>query len=245
MLDRIVTGRVEKPPKLLIWGPPAVGKSTFAAGAEDAIFIEAEDRTGHLDVARLPVKSWEEVFEAIKAVATAEGRPYKTIVFDTIDAMELLLFEFLARDAGESSHEDIGGGWFKFRTPMLKQLKRFVNQLDRLTHKGFQVVILAHAQTKSYQPPGGGEKYDRFVLKMDAAGGDYIMENMDLVGHAKFKVYVNKSKDKTTKARAITSGERELAFAFDPVHPTKRGIPCAESCKLDWGAFQEALKVDD
>jgi hypothetical protein len=242
LLDNVSSGRVDKPAKLLVWGPPAVGKSSFASQAPDALFIEAEDRTGHLDVNRIGVKTWEEVFQVIKEVATGENIPYKTLVFDTVDAMEILLFDYLAREAGVDSHEDIGGGWFKFRTPMIRQWKRFTNQIDKLTHKGFQCILLAHAQTKSYQPPGDGAKYDRFIIKMDQAGGDFLVENVDLVGHAKFQVYVKPGKDKSSKATATTLGKRVLSFKFDPVHPTKQGIPIADSCDLSWKAYTEALK---
>ncbi len=245
LLDNIVSGRVQKPPKLLIWGPPAVGKSTFAAQAPNALFIEAEDRTGHLDINRVPVKSWEDVLGVLKEVATSEDCPYETLVFDTVDAMELLLFDYILRESIEAtgnhigSHEDIGGGWFKFRVPMLKQWKRFMNAIDKLTHKGIQCVLLAHAQTKAYQPPEG-DKYDRFVIKMDQAGGDFLIENVDLVGYAHFKVYI-KAKDKMSKAKATTAGKRALKFKFSPVYPTKQGVPCADEVDLSWEAFQKGL----
>ena len=244
MLDKVVSGKVDKPPKMLVWGAPAVGKSSFAAGAPKALFIEAEDRTGHLDVNRVPVASWEEIFQVIKEVGMAEGKPYETVVFDTVDAMEILLFDFMAKEAQVDSHEDIGGGWFKYRTPMIRQWKRFTNAMDKLTSRGIQCILLAHAQTKTYQPPGGGDKYDRFVIKMDQAGGDFLVENVDLVGHASFQVYVTKSGDKTAKAKATTAGKRLLNFKFDPVHPTKQGVPCADSCELSWDAFQEGLVND-
>ena len=239
LLDNVVSGTTPKPPKLMIWGPPAVGKSTFAAQAPDALFIEAEDRTGHLDINRFPVKKWEDILAVMKEVGASGDQPYKTMVFDTVDAMEMLLLDYIARAANEESHEDIGGGWMKYRIPMLKEWKKFIRLIDGLTRKGIQCILLAHAQTKTYQPPDG-EKYDRFVIKMDQAGGDFLIENVDLVGYAKFQTFV-KSKDKQSKAKATTSGKRLLQFKFSPAYPTKQGVPCADEVGLSWEEFQKGL----
>ena len=92
---------------------------------------------------------------------------------------------------------------------------------------------------KTYQPPDG-EKYDRFVIKMDQAGGDFLIENVDLVGYAKFQTFV-KSKDKQSKAKATTSGKRLLQFKFSPAYPTKQGVPCADEVGLSWEEFQKGL----
>jgi hypothetical protein len=238
IFDNVVSGKIDKPAKLLVWGPPAVGKTTFASEAPSPIFIEAEDRSGHLDVNRIPVGTWADVMEAINAL-NKEEHPYKTAVFDTVDAMEILLFDHISKEAGVDSHEEIGGGFAKFRGPMVAQWKRFVRGIDALTHKGIQCILLAHAKTKPYQDPAG-PVYDRFVLKMDQAGGDFLIENVDLVGYAKFQVFVKKD-DKNAKSKATTTGKRLLQFKFSPVYPTKCGVPCADEVALDWDEFQKGL----
>ena len=236
--SKLVTGRIEKPPKLMIWGPPAVGKSSFAAEAPKALFIEAEDRTAHLDIERVPVKTWAEVEELLAELVTTEHE-YKTIVFDTVDAIESLLLTAIAEEAGCESHEDIGGGFAKFRVPMKKKWRRFIKAMDRLTHKGIQVVLLAHARVKQYQPPDG-EAYDRFVIAMDAAGSELLIENVDLVGYAKFQTFIKAGKS-GTKGKATSSGKRKLQFKFHPAYPTKQGVPCADEVDLSWEAFVGGL----
>lgn len=240
LLDNVKTGVVSKPPKLLVWGTAGVGKSTFASGAPKALFIEAEDRTAHLDVSRIAVTKWEDVLTLMAEVGRDESKTYETIVFDTIDSFELLVFKHIAAEAGCDSHEDIGGGFAKFRTPLKKEWKRFLNIVDALTRKGIQCILLAHAQSKTYQPPTG-EKYDRFILKMDAAAGDLIVENVDLVGEAKFKTFVTAGKGLGDKSKAVTNGDRCLSFKFTPAAPTKQGVPCADECELNWDSFKEGL----
>ena len=56
-LDAITRGKIEKPLRLLVIGVDGVGKSTFAAAAPSPIFLDAEDGSNNLDVARLPRSS--------------------------------------------------------------------------------------------------------------------------------------------------------------------------------------------
>lgn len=237
LLDDVTTGIKAAPARLMVWGPPGVGKSTFAASCPGAIFIEAEKRTNHLDVCRLFIDKWEKFLEVLREVYQSDQ--YRTVVIDTIDGVESLLFASIALEAGCASHEDIGGGFCKFRVPMLAQWKRFIAAVDALTGRGIQVVLLAHAEIKQFSPPDG-VAYDRYVIKMDARGGNYLIENMDLVGYAKFAVAVTKGKGEM-KAKATSSGKRRLQFKFSPVYPTKQGIPAPDECDLSWEAFVNEL----
>lgn len=239
ILNTVVSGKVVKPPKLLVWGPAGVGKSTFASEAPNALFIEAEDRTGHLDINRIPVTEWAQVEECIKELCTSEDLPYRTVVFDTVDALEQLCFKAIAEEANVESHEEIGGGFAKFRVPMLKKWLRFMKGIDSLTKRGVQCILLAHSKIKIYNSPEG-QNYDRFVLKMDQSAGDFLIENVDLVGYAKFVTFVKEDKA-TKKGKASTAGKRKLQFKFNPSFPTKQGVPCVDECDLSWDSFSEGL----
>ena len=50
----ISSGSMQKPLKMVIYGPEGIGKSTFAAQAPGALFIDTEGSTVHMDVRRLP-----------------------------------------------------------------------------------------------------------------------------------------------------------------------------------------------
>ena len=68
----------------LIYGPPKIGKSTFAAQFPDALFFECEPGLGELSVYKVPTYNWPDLLEACKLVA-AGGHPFKTVVIDTVD----------------------------------------------------------------------------------------------------------------------------------------------------------------
>ena len=65
-LENIVTGKITKPLRMVLYGTEGVGKTTFAANAPNPIFISTEDGADHCDVARFPVPTgWREIFNAI------------------------------------------------------------------------------------------------------------------------------------------------------------------------------------
>ena len=53
-LSDIVDTQNIKPPRVLAYGPPGVGKTTFAASAPSPIFIQTEDGADVVGAARFP-----------------------------------------------------------------------------------------------------------------------------------------------------------------------------------------------
>lgn len=237
LLSQVQTGKNPRPPKLLIAGIAGVGKSTFASGAENVLFIEAENRTDHLDVARFKANKWTDILKILKEIPDSE---YKTVVFDTLDAMELLIFDYICEMHGLNDVNDFGGGYFQFRSPLLTEWKKFIKAIDELTIQGIQCVLIAHTHIKTFTAPGQ-PAYDRWALKMDARSSDFIIENVDLVGFAHFKTFVKEGKG-AAKAKATTTNKRVLEFKYNPTYPTKQGVPVGDSCSLTWSEYQEILQ---
>ena len=58
---KVSKGKRQKPRRMFVYGPPGVGKSTFASMAPDSLFIPLEDGVDNLDVSRLDkLESWDE-----------------------------------------------------------------------------------------------------------------------------------------------------------------------------------------
>ena len=68
----------------LIYGPPKIGKSTFASMFPDTLFFECEPGLNELSVYKVPTHSWEDLLATCKLVAAGD-HPFKTIVIDTVD----------------------------------------------------------------------------------------------------------------------------------------------------------------
>ncbi len=242
-LDKLKRGRVASTTKLLIYGPPGVGKSSFAAGAPSPVFIDCEKRTDHLDVARLQPDSWDEVLGAMRELV-ADSKGFKTVVVDTLDHAELLIHKHVCAANGWATIEDPSYG--KGYAPAMLEWQRFLVGCDMLRSKGLTVVLLAHSSLRTLNNPSG-DSYDVFSLKMKGGqktnSGDLIRERMDLVGFAHFEDVLKKSSktDPNQRPKAITTGNRLLAFGHNPAFETKQGIPAKAEIPLSWQAFEAMM----
>lgn len=245
LLAKLSRGRVAGPVRLVVYGPAGVGKSTFAASAPSPLFFDFEGRTKHLDVARIEPKAWSEVLGALRELYTAPGE-FKTIVFDTLDHMELLIHAAVCKDNGWTNIEDPGFG--KGYLPALHEWGKFLGALELLQRdKGLNVILLAHSQLATVKNPAGDD-YNVHALKLKGgaktSASDLVREKVDLVGFAHFEDFAKKenAKDKLAKAKAFTTGDRVLTFAHHPAFETKKGVPMADETKLSWDAFEAAIK---
>jgi AAA domain-containing protein len=244
LLDKISRGRVTGPVRLVVYGPAGVGKSSFAAGAPSPLFFDFEGRTNHLDVARVKPQSWDEVLAFMRELYNAPGE-IRTVVFDTVDHMEMLIHKHVCKTNSWENIEDPGFG--KGYVPALLEWARFLGACEALQSKGLNTVLLAHSQLSTVKNPSGDD-YNVFALKLKGGAktnaSDLVREKVDLVGFAHFEDFARKenAKDKLSKAKAITTGARVLTFAHHPAFETKKGVPMADETKLSWDAFEAAIK---
>jgi hypothetical protein len=244
ILERINKGPIKKPARLLVYGPPGVGKTTFASEADKPLIVDAERRSEHLNVERIQVASWPEIgevlFDLIK-LAKSGKLEYKTIVLDTADHIEQFIYDHICKQEGVEHIELVGGGFGKGLVAALQRWKQLVLALDTLRDCGVTTVILCHSTVRTYMNPLGID-YDRYQLKLDRRAIGYLTERMDLVGFAHFKDFVKEEKYKT-KAKGITGSQRVLTFGHSAAFDSKLGIPMKHEINLCWKELKEALDV--
>src|SRR5688500_14505929 len=106
-LNRIT---VLKPPRILVHGVHGVGKTTFAAGAPDPVFVLTEDGLGTLDVPHFPLaRTFDEVMQALAALYSEE-HAYRSLIADSVDWLQPLIHIKVCQNQGCSSIEDLGYG---------------------------------------------------------------------------------------------------------------------------------------
>lgn len=242
-LERISRGKVAGPVKLVVYGPPGAGKSTFASQAPDPVFFDFEGRTNHLDVARVKPATWPETGALIKELIASPG-DFKTVVFDTLDAMEDLIHKWLCEQGGVGSIEDYDKGFGKGYVASYNEFLRFLTLVEQLVAKGLNVVMLAHPMLSKYANPAG-EDYDVWKLKLrGGAKSDVpglVVAQAHLVGWASFEDLARKGKNET-KAKSLTTGSRTLNFKHHPAFQTKSGVPMKKlEVPLSWAEFENAL----
>lgn len=100
--------------KALLYGPPKIGKSTFASkvNPEHTLFIATEPGLGSLDVFEVPCRSWAE-FREIGADLANDPKHYEVVAVDTIDELYRMCSDAVCTELGckHPSDLDYGKGW--------------------------------------------------------------------------------------------------------------------------------------
>ena len=231
----VIKGVQKKPWRMMIYGQPGVGKSTFAAGAPKPLFIDVERRTEHLDIPRLQPDSWETVLSVIKELVSNTSE-YKTVVFDTVDHLEHLVFTYLTKKFGVQSIEDVAGGYGKGYTMALEEWRRFAVGLEALRDKGYNILLLGHGHVKTFNNPTG-ENYDRWIIKINQKAADFLKEKVDAVGFAHYDDGTKKGKG-DLKAKAVGSDDRVLTFLHNPAFESKRGLGLPDEVELKFSELK-------
>lgn len=193
-LANISKGPNAFPPRLIIVGVPGVGKSTFGAYAPDPIFINIEDGLGNLDVSSFPrAKTYEEVDEQLKALST-EDHQYKTLVFDSLDWFEGLIWDKVSRDNKVSSIEAIpyGKGYILAQT----YWRDFIDKCNWLRNeKGMTIIYTAHSEITTFNDPERGS-YNRYGINLHKHAAPILIEDVDAILFANYQVAVATDKTK-------------------------------------------------
>ena len=237
-LSNIKRGRIDRPIRVLMYGPEGIGKSTFGAGAPEAVFIGSEDGTAQLDVARFPSpERWEDIHLAVDELRNGEHE-FKTAVFDTLDWMEPICWDFVCRSAGKPDIESFGYG--KGYVAAVDTWRSFLVELDRLRNdRSMNIVLLAHSHIRKFQNPEG-EDFDRYTLKLHEKSAGLLKEWVDDILFANFEILSAESKG---RVRGVSTGVRrihtERAAAFDAKN--RHNLPV--ELPLDWEEYFAAVKA--
>lgn len=231
-LENLQRRKSTKPPRFAIYGVPGVGKTTLAAEFPNPVFIQTEDGPGDLELttfADKPFTSIKEVEEAIEVLWTSD-HDYKTVVLDSLDWMEPLVWAETCRRNNWSSIEDPGyGKGYVEADAVWRRLLQGFNALR--DDKGMAVVFLAHEEIRTFEDPERAS-YDRYKMRLHKRAADMVTENADVVGFMNFVVAIEKEKAKfgkkeDGKAKASGSGQRMLHLAQRPAFMAKNrfGMP--------------------
>jgi hypothetical protein len=229
-----------KPPRILIHGVHGVGKTTFAAGAPNPVFVLTEDGLGTLDVPHFPLaRTFEEVMQILAALYT-EDHAFRTLVVDSVDWLEPLIHAKVCKDQGWSSIEDAGyGKGYVHALDVFRQYLEGVNALR--DDKGMAIVQIAHTDIKRFDSPES-EPYDRYVIKLNTKASALLQEHSDVVLFANYRVSTVKSDVGFNRkvTRALGSGERLLHTAERPAFLAKNRYSLPETLPMSWAALAEA-----
>lgn len=240
-LQSLQRGRSLRAPKIVVYGGPKIGKSTFAAGAPKAVFIQTEEGLDALDVVKFPMaQTFGDVMGALQALAT-EDHDFETVVIDSLDWTEPLIWGHVSRAHQVETIEDIGYG--KGYVEALSHWRELLDALDYLrNHRGMAVICIGHDEIRKMQPPDG-EPYDYAALKLHKRAAAIVEEWADVIGYATLKQAVRKDDlgFQKTHNRAVSLEKRVLHVGQNPAYISGNRYGLAAEIPLSWADFQAAM----
>ena len=251
MIDlKTISKSTIKPPRIVIYGHPGVGKTTFAAESDNPIFILTEDGLGDIETPALPVDekgkprvatTFQEVIECFAALGEQDHQ-YKTVVIDSLDELEQLIWAATCKRLNYSSIE--APGWGKGYREANAEWVEFLNCVAYLRDfKNMTVIMIAHSVYTHIDDPER-PSYDTNTLNLHKYATPLIVDTVDIVGFATQKVYTKvddpKKKDEA-RVRAIAGTERELRLSISPAYTAKNRYHMPEIIPLNWTDFAKYL----
>ena len=246
-LSSIKKGVEHKAPRIVLLGVEKIGKSTFAAGADNPIFlpVKGEEGVDDLDVAKFPrAETFDDVLTAV-ATLIKEDHEYRTFIIDSVSALEPVIWAKLCDEDNVDSIEKYDKGFGKGYTAAANKMGDLMEGLDRLRSKGISVILIGHVKVKRFDDPLGAsfDQYqfdlnERIQLKLQRWADSILFANSETIVKSE-EVGFNKEK----KIGKDLTGARYLFTQKRPGHPGGgRGVYGRLPYKLplSWEAFTNA-----
>ncbi len=244
LLQQVTTGRSSAPRRVMIYGTQGIGKSTYASCAPSPVFIPTEDGQGQIDCAKFPVcTSFDLAMQALSELYT-EQHPYQTVVVDSLDWLERLIWADVCRKRNVESIEDIG--YAKGYVFALTQWREFIEGLTALrSDKGMTTILIAHARIERFENPET-ESYDRYVPRLHRLASQILQEWCDEVLFATFRIYTRQMDEGFDRKRnqGLGTGERILRTVERPAHVAKNRLNLPDEIPLDWNVYAQHIHAD-
>ena len=154
LMKQVLKGKVVRPLAILVFGGDGIGKTTLASQAPNPIFLGPEIGTANMDVSRFPTpKHWKDIEAAIVAL-TNEEHDFKTLVIDSLDWIEPMLFKAICEDYNCKSIELAAGGYGKGYVEATSRWGLLKDKLETLRNqRGMNIILIAHSEVVSFLDP--------------------------------------------------------------------------------------------
>ena len=238
-------GIKSQPDFVVVYGNPGLGKSTFASGSPNPIFIDPRDRTKHLNVERLTPKTWEEY---IQMVQWAVKQPYETIVLDEMNFVDELAKEYVWRKyyAKYPSFALVKekGGQYNVLNEEYKAV--LLPLLDSIRQAGKNLIVVGHPEVKEMDDPLTMEPYIRYQLGLSNGLNSMLKRSCDCM------FFINKDVSVTTgeNKRVVAGDERWIFTAYHQAYDAKNSFDLPAKIELkqgvnNWKVFQSYKMAEE
>lgn len=232
-LNSLKKVRAVDPPRVLIYGPAGIGKTTLASEFPAPIFLQVEDGTpGDVEINTFGLlPTYGAVMEAIGLIYD-QNLPFSTLVLDSATEMQRLVFNETCARGDDKGHakaniEDFGyGKGYVYAERIWRELLEALHMLRR--DRNMAIVMIAHSKVERFDDPET-VSYDRYEIDLHGKSKGPIERDMDAILLLKSPVTIQKEEQGFNKERVRAEGGSQVWMHATPkpafVAKNRYGIP--------------------
>jgi len=228
----VIKGRTFPPDRTVIYGPPGVGKSTFACSGPGVLALDYEYGLEHIGPDRVRgAESWPKTLELVREACLSEGGHTKVVV-DTLDRLEDQATMAVCADGKKKALSDFGyGDGFE---ALLTKWRELLLILEVAREKGREVILVCHVQQKTQDDPTIGS-YSKYIAALSKRCWGATHRWADNVLFANYECGL-------VEGRAVMTGQRLAYTQAGTGYDAKNRWNLPHSIPLRWDAFDTARR---
>lgn len=237
MALNIEKGIKAPPPKVVIYGVEGIGKTTLASRFPNPLFLDTEEGSGRLDVARVRVPDYPSLRLAVQELSR-DMQGFRTLVLDSADWIESSIIAGICADKGIDSLDTLA--WGKGYLALKDAWERLLDSLTLLQRRhGCGVVFTAHAVPRKVRNPGEGEPYDHMEMPLEKKTAPLLRQWADFLLYLKYDVTT--VTDSKTGRVTPGGGQRVVCTAHTLWYDAKSRAPLPPKVRLDEAGWKSIL----
>lgn len=210
-LGSLKSTKTSAPPVILLYGVDGIGKTSLAAEFPDPIYLATEGERPPSDVEMVTpgtIESFDELLDILGELIT-EQHDRKTVIVDSLDGLEPLVWQATCRRIGVASIEEAGFGKGYVETD--SEWNELMAAFAELARRGVCVIMLAHPEIIRFDSPVT-DPYSRYQPKLHKRANALVREKSDIVAFCNYRVSIKEKEvaRQTKVAHAEGGKERQI-----------------------------------
>lgn len=214
VFDRLQTTKNDNPPVSLLYGVDGVGKTSLAGEWPSPIlYLPTEGERPPSDVELTTpgtVESFAQLLDIFGELLTEE-HDFRTVVVDSLDGLEPLVWGATCARLGINSIEEAGFG--KGYIEADTEWGEYLSAVAALARAGIYVVQLAHPEIVRFDSPTT-DPYSRYTIKLHKRANALLREKADIVLFMNYRVSLKEKEVGFNKKVSHAEGGNERLMHF-------------------------------